>query len=139
MARYTCSERTWRPTVSFNHESSHSPTSGMITSSSVPILGKRLVIHFTAASDTFPTAMVLVRRMGVSRSPHSATWVSPDTSPAPFSTKAPASTRFSKTLLCGRTAVTPVRTGPLPTSRRPSPLMRVLWPTRTPPTSVMAL
>src|SRR5580658_6188573 len=36
-------------------------------------------------------------------------------------------------------AVTPVRTGPLPTSSLPSPEMSVLWPTSTPRTSVMAL
>src|SRR6266511_3437916 len=35
--------------------------------------------------------------------------------------------------------VTPVRTGPLPTSSGPSPCTRVVWPTRTPRTSVMAL
>src|SRR5579863_1962622 len=36
-------------------------------------------------------------------------------------------------------AVTPVRTGPLPTSSLPSPEMRVVWPTSTPCTSVMEL
>jgi len=39
----------------------------------------------------------------------------------------------------GRTAVTPVRTGPLPISRLPSPEMSVVWPTVSPETSVMAL
>ena len=38
----------------------------------------------------------------------------------------------------GRIAVTPVRTGPLPTTNRPSPEMSVLYPTSTPATSVMA-
>ena len=38
----------------------------------------------------------------------------------------------------GRIAVTPVRTGPCPTTSRPSPSMSVVWPTRTPGTSVMA-
>ena len=122
-----------------SHESSHSPTSGMTTSSSVPIFGKRLVIHLTAASETFPTAIVLVSRIGVSRRPHSTTWVRPETSPAPLRTKLPASTRFRNTSALGRIAVTPVRTGPLPTSSIPSPEMMVAWPTRTPATSVMAL
>src|SRR5271165_4389295 len=36
-------------------------------------------------------------------------------------------------------AVTPVRTGPLPTSSLPSPEMSVVWPTSTPRTSVIAL
>src|SRR4051794_13038252 len=35
--------------------------------------------------------------------------------------------------------VTPVRTGPLPTTSGPSPAMSVVWPTRTPATSVIAL
>src|SRR5271170_271548 len=38
----------------------------------------------------------------------------------------------------GRMAVTPVRTGPLPTTSLPEPLMRVVCPTSTPATSVMA-
>ena len=36
-------------------------------------------------------------------------------------------------------AVTPVRTGPLPTSSGPSPMISVVCPTRTPATSVIAL
>src|SRR5438046_8369379 len=35
--------------------------------------------------------------------------------------------------------VTPVRTGPLPTSSLPSPLISVVYPTSTPATSVIAL
>ena len=38
----------------------------------------------------------------------------------------------------GRMAVTPVRTGPLPTFSVPSPEMSVAWPTSTPATSVIA-
>ena len=38
----------------------------------------------------------------------------------------------------GSTAVTPVRTGPLPTTSLPSPSMSVVCPTSTPCTSVMA-
>ena len=76
------------------------------------MLGHLRVIHLTAASDTLPTAIVLVSRIGVSSSPHSWTCVSPETSPAPLSTKPPDSTRLSNTFACGMTAVTPVRTGP---------------------------
>jgi hypothetical protein len=112
---------------------------GMITSYSSPMPGNRRVIHFTVASDTLPTDMVLVSRIGVSRRPHSTTWVRPETSPAPLSTKEPASTRLEKIGSGGRIAVTPVRTGPSPTTSGPSPSMRVVWPTRTPGTSVMAL
>src|SRR5208283_5155193 len=39
----------------------------------------------------------------------------------------------------GWMAVTPVRTGPLPTTSLPLPEMSVVWPTSTPLTSVMAL
>ena len=39
----------------------------------------------------------------------------------------------------GRMAVTPVRTGPVPTTSGPSPRTIVVWPTSTPATSVMAL
>ena len=84
-------------------------------------MGKCLVIHLTAASETLPTAIVLVSRIGVSSRPHSVTWVRPDTSPAPLSTKLPASIRSLNTSGSGTIAVTPVRTGPLPTSSLPSP------------------
>ena len=57
--------------ASFKNESSHSPTTGMITSSSTPMPGCFFVIHLTAASETLPTDMVLVSRIGVSSSPHS--------------------------------------------------------------------
>src|SRR6478736_8121777 len=40
---------------------------------------------------------------------------------------------------CGTIIVTPVRTGPSPTTRAPSPRITVAWPTRTPRTSVIAL
>src|SRR6185369_13446399 len=50
----------------------------------------------------------------------------------------PASTRSVNTAPGGRMAVTPVRTGPLPTTRGPSPQISVVCPTRTPATSVMA-
>ena len=83
-------------------------------------------------------AMVLVSRMGVSSRPHSWTCVIPETSPAPLRTKPPATTRLSNTLALGMMAVTPVRTGPLPRSSGPSPMISVVCPTCTPATSVMA-
>src|SRR6202158_906160 len=84
--------------------------------------------------------MVLVSRIGVSMSPHSMTWVSPETSPAPLSTKPPPVIRSMKMFpWSGRMAVTPVRTGPVPGLSGPSPRMIVEWPTRTPSTSVIAL
>ena len=91
----------------------------MTTSYSLPMPGKCRVIHLTAASETLPTDMVLVSRMGVSSRPHSCTWVSPETSPAPLSTKEPAIARCSKIDEPASTAVTPVRTGPLPTMQGP--------------------
>ena len=100
--------------------------------------GKWRVIHLTVASETFPTDMVLVSRIGVSSSPHSCIWVSPDSSPAPFRTNEPAIVRSKKMLLVGTMQVTPVRTGPLPDSSLPSPAMSVVCPTRTPGTSVIA-
>ena len=49
------------------------------------------------------------------------------------------STGARQTSLCGNTAVTPVRTGPSPFFKGPSPRTIVEWPTRTPSTSVIAL
>ncbi len=88
-----------------------------------------------------PTDMVLVRRMGVSISPHSITWVSPETSPAPLSTKPPPSSRSMKMFPAlgqdgGDARCAP---GPCPAGAGPSPAMMVVWPTSTPSTSVMAL
>src|SRR5262249_15890403 len=50
-----------------------------------------------------------------------------------------AKTGSEESLPRGRTAVTPVRTGPSPSFSLPSPEMRVVCPTATPLTSVMAL
>ena len=51
----------------------------------------------------------------------------------------PRCTRFVEDVRRGTIAVTPVRTGPLPTSSGPSPMIKVVCPTRTPATSVIAL
>jgi hypothetical protein len=45
----------------------------------------------------------------------------------------------SSVLPFGKITVTPVLTGPFPNSNFPSPLIKVLYPTRTSFTSVMAL
>ena len=98
-----------------------------MTSCSPPMPGNFSTIHFTAASETAPTLNVFVRKMGVSMSPHSMSWVIPDTSPAPFRMKPPPTTRCSKMLRSlGRMAVTPVRTGPLPTTSCPDPEISVV-------------
>src|SRR5262249_9752228 len=77
---------------------------------------------------------------GPSRKPDSSTQVVPVISPLPFSDHQPANTGvFIDSLPRGRTAVTPVRTGPLPTCSLPSPEISVVCPTVTPETSVIAL
>src|SRR5580704_16332375 len=77
---------------------------------------------------------------GPSRKPDSSTQVVPVISPLPFCENQPAKTGFiMESLPRGRTAVTPVRTGPWPITSFPSPEISVVWPTATPATSVMAL
>src|SRR5882672_9197492 len=92
------------------------------------------------ASRTTPTLCVFVIITGPSRKPDSSTQVVPVISPLPFSDHQPAKTELViESFPLGRTAVTPVRTGPLPTCNFPSPEMSVVCPTVTPETSVMAL
>src|SRR4029079_14929999 len=91
-----------------------------------------------AASRTTPTLCVLVMNTGPSRNPDSFTHVVPVISPLPFIENHPAMTGSFEDLPRGRIAVTPVRTGPLPTCSGPSPSINVVTPTSTPPTSVMA-
>ena len=82
------------------------------------------------ASRTTPTLCVLVIITGPSRKPDSSTQVVPVISPLPFCVNQPAKTgSLMDSLPRGRTAVTPVRTGPLPTCSLPSPEMSVVWPT----------
>ena len=79
-----------------------------------------------------PTLSVLVRTIGVSIVPSSLTCVDPASLPNALPTNTAPATLSWKTLPpCGRIAVTPVRT------RSPSTI--VVWPTRTPSTSVIAL
>src|SRR5580700_775505 len=91
-----------------------------------------------AASRTTPTLLVLVIRIGVSNTPLSSIQCVPVMSPLPFPEKKPAKTPALPLLPRGKIAVTPVRTGPLPTTSWPSPEISVLYPTSTPATSVMA-
>src|SRR5437899_11621227 len=86
-----------------------------------------------------PTLCVLVIITGPSRKPESSTHVVPVISPLPFSVNHAAKTPSFDSLPRGRTAVTPVRTGPSPTFRGPSPEIRVFCPPSTPFTSVIAL
>ena len=63
----------------------------------------------------------------------------PVISPLPLSENQAANTGCFASFPRGSTAVTPVRTGPFPTTSVPLPEMSVVWPTVTLPTSVMAL
>src|SRR5450759_1801066 len=83
------------------------------------------------ASATRGTFSVEVSAIGVSISPSSSTCVDPASLPnaLPMNT-APGTLSRKRLPGCGRMTVTPVRTS--------SPRTRVVWPTRTPATSVMA-
>src|SRR5439155_17722521 len=95
--------------------------------------------HAITASRTMPTLCVLVIITGPSRKPESSTHVVPVISPLPFSVNHAAKTAPLDPFPRGSTAVTPVRAGPSPTFRGPSPEIRVVCPTSTPFTSVIAL
>ena len=95
-------------------------------------------IPFEDGVRTTPTLLVLVIMMGVSRNPDSVTQVVPVISPFPLRLYQLAKTGLNF-LPLGKTAVTPVRTGPLPITFFPLPEMMVQWPTSTPDTSVIAL
>ena len=91
------------------------------------------------ASCTTPTLWVLVIPMAPPSIPASRIHSSPVSSPLPLSRCAPANTGSVQTSPSwGITTVTPVRTGPSPGRSGPSPVISVVWPTRTPATSVMA-
>ena len=98
-----------------------------------------MIDHSSVASRTVPTLKVLVMSTGPSSIPDSSTHVVPVISPLPLSVNQPANTVSPRACPRGRIAVTPVRTGPLPTTRLPLPLMSVTSPTSTPATSVIAL
>src|SRR5882762_3225165 len=98
-----------------------------------------LTFQAMTASRTTPTLCVLVIMTGLLRNPESSTHVVPVISPLPLRVNQAAKTASLLVLPRGWMAVTPVRTGPLPTTSLPSPEMSVVWPTSTPFTSVMAL
>src|SRR5437016_14533083 len=91
------------------------------------------------ASRTTPTLCVLVIITGPSRKPDSSTQVVPVISPLPFRDHQPAKTGLLiESFPRGSTAVTPVRTGPLPTCNFPSPKLSDVCPYVPPEQSVMA-
>ena len=128
---------TWNPFMSLSAPSYVSPTTGRDQKTdSFPRLRAAWA---TSASRTTPTLWVFVMPMTPPSIPDSRTHSSPVSSPLPLRRWQPAKTGSVQTSSeCGTTTVTPVRTGPWPTTRGPSPGMSVVWPTATPGTSVMA-
>ena len=130
IAAVTWSRVTWQPRMSFRAPSFVSPTSAL-TERTFSLPGCAIVQR-TTASTAVPTASVLVSTIGDSIVPSSCTCVEPASLPKALPTKtAPATLSRNRLPPCGRIAVTPVRTR--------SPLTTVVWPTRTPATSVIAL
>ena len=129
IAAVTWSRVTCRPRMSFRPPSLVSPTSAL-TDRTFSLPGCASV-HLTTASTATPTPSVLVSTIGDSIVPSSCTCVEPANLPKALPTNTAPGT-FSRNRLppCGTIAVTPVRTV--------SPAMRVVCPTRTPATSVMA-
>lgn len=127
-----CAAVTHRRRMSSRCESSHSPTTG-ITTSSTPAANS----SSTTPSATRPTDEVPVSRMGVSSTPHSVISMVPVSSPAPLRTAGAAGIGIANSAAgsSGTMAVTPVRA----IGSSPSPCHTVTCPTRTPGTSVMAL
>src|SRR3984893_19097400 len=126
--------------MSLSQPSQVSPTTGSDHQYPVASAPPCATRHWMTASRTTPTLCVLVIITGPSRNPDSSIHVVPVISPLPLSDHQPANTGlFMESLPRGRTAVTPVRTGPLPTWSLPSPEMRVVSRTVTPATSVIAL
>src|SRR5580704_4647267 len=136
----TCSGFTWKPLMSFSHPSQVSATTGSDHQAPVASAGPCATRQAITASRTTPTLWVLVIITGPSRKPDSSTHAVPVISPLPFCENHAANTGLdSESWPRGSTAVTPVRTGPLPTCSLPDPEITVVWPTVTPATSVMAL
>src|SRR6185503_4574760 len=121
--------------MSFRDPSHVSATIGSDQSNSNPFLTS----HSMTASRTMPTLCVLVIITGPARNPDSSSQVVPVISPLPLSVNQPPNTGSPFVAPRGNTAVTPVRTGPWPTTSFPCPEMIVACPTVTPETSVMAL
>src|SRR5207244_12897774 len=127
------------PLISLSQPSQVSATTGSDHQAPVASAAPCATRQAMTASRTTPTLCVLVIITGPSRKPASSTHVVPVISPLPFSDHQPAKTGlFIESFARGSTAVTPVRTGPLPTCSFPSPDMSVVCPTVTPETSVIA-
>ena len=109
----------------------HSQTSGLTVEVLRPMAGLAAMARRISASVQAATPKVLVRRIGVSMVPSSATCIRPADLPKPLitSTAARGFTR-KRSPGCGTMAVTPVKM-PSPRSER--------CPTVTPGTSVIAL
>src|SRR6202142_4352737 len=101
--------------MSFSQPSQVSATTGSDHQYSVGSGCPWLTRHCTTASRTTPTLWVLVIITGPSRNPDSSTHVVPVISPFPFCENQAANTGLEReSCPRGSTAVTPVRTGPLP-------------------------
>jgi hypothetical protein len=137
-AALTCSGRTCIPLMSFRSPSYVSPTTGRYQRCSSGETVRAAAAM--SASRTTPTECVFVSPMTVVRSPASRIHSRPVSSPFPFRRWQPANAGSAQgSPAPGKMTVTPVRTGPRPTESGPSPSMSVVWPTRTPATSVIAL
>src|SRR5919198_783975 len=121
--------------MSFKAPSHVSATIGSDQSNSKPLCTS----HSMTASRTTPTLCVFVIITGPARKPDSSSQVVPVISPLPLRVNHPPKTGSPLAAPRGKIAVTPVRTGPCPTTSFPWPRMIVLCPTVTPATSVMAL
>ena len=126
--------------MSFSQPSQVSATTGSDHQYPVASAAPCATRQAMAASRTTPTLWVLVIITGPSRNPDSSTQAVPVISPLPFCANQAANTGLDlDSGPRGSTAVTPVRTGPLPTRVCPNPMISVVCPTSTPATSVMAL
>src|SRR5439155_23204092 len=138
-ARSACSGLTCNPLISLSQPSQVSATTGSDHQAPVASAAPCATRQAMTASRTTPTLWVLVIITGPSRKPDSSTHVVPVISPLPFWEYQPAKEkRCMEANPRGSTAVTPVRTGPLPTTSLPLPEIRVVWPTSTPSMSVIA-
>src|SRR5215467_6941413 len=103
--------------MSLSQPSQVSATTGNDHPESVAPGGPCATRQAMTASRTTPTEWVLVMSTGLSRKPDSSSQVVPVISPLPFCEYQPAKEKFCiEAAPRGSTAVTPVRTGPLPTT-----------------------
>ncbi len=117
--------------MSLTRPSLHSRTSGLTVGRLRPISGFCAIARRISATVQAATPNVLVKRIGVSMRPSSASCIRPALLPKPLSTARPAGTGLrNRSPSCGKIAVTPVR----------AVFSRwVRCPTVTPGTSAMVL